>query len=160
MALISVRTRAFSTSKLIKEFSRPLYLHGATLSLSESSEKKDLYVGEVLTKDPASFHIGFKENPDMVYRLFTILKEHHTKSDYLRSLASAWPDGWMHIADGRAMSVFGRCPEPDDIFAMVLVRDGKMVNGSIQRMPTHRLLTVNGIFRLPAELDRLLLQSK
>jgi hypothetical protein len=160
MALLSIR-RAFSstTTKAIKGFCRPLYLHGSTLSLSESKERIDLHVGDVVSKDPTSFHIGFKENLRMKDLLFSLIKEHHAKSSYLRSLAAAWPDGWMHIADGRAMSVFGRCPEPDDIIAMVLVRDGEMVEDSIQHMPTHRLLTVNGIFQLPAELDKILLSK-
>jgi len=37
--------------------------------------------------------------------------------------------------------------------AMILVRAGSIVPGSIQKMPTHRLLTVNGLFRLPTDLE-------
>ena len=125
--------------------------------MSADKEKSYLHVGEASSSDPACLHMGFKENPVMQRRIFEIIRDNYAHSSYLRSLATNWVDGWMHVADGRSMSVFGRCPEPDDILAMVLVRDGKLVDGAIQAMPTHRLLTINGIFQLPGEFERILM---
>lgn len=91
----------------------------------------------------------------MKQRINEIIQLHAYDSPYFKALAHTWHSGWMHIADGRTLAAFGRCPEPDDILATVLLEDGRMVPGSIQEMPTHRLLTVNGLFQLPADLDKI-----
>jgi hypothetical protein len=138
--------------RLITKYSRPLYLHESLLSLSEDPNDKSKILGKV--NNLSEMHINFEENIDFKNRLFEHLKNTHLNSSYLKSMASVYPDGWMHIVDGRALTVFGRCPDPDDIFASVIVNDGQMIPDTIERMPTHRLLTVNGLFVLPAEINK------
>lgn len=151
--------RRFST--LIKGFNRPLYLHENVLSFSKDTKDAKSIIGWTkatsITKE--TLHIGFKDNPEMKQRINQIIKEHAYTSPYFMALAQNWNSGWMHIADGRSLAAFGRCPEPDDILATVLLEDGRMVPASIQEMPTHRLLTVNGLFQLPADLDKLFFKN-
>lgn len=148
--------RLFST--LIRGFRKELYAHSDAVSLSADPAKTSLIIGwkSSTSLDPESLHIGFRDNPAMKDQIYEIIKSNLINSDYYKSLASCWPDGHMHIADGRVLTAFGRTPEPDDILATVLVREGKMILSSLQQMPTHRLLTVNGLFELPAELDKIL----
>lgn len=151
--------RQFST--IIKGFNRPLYLHDNTLLFSKDVKDTGSIIGWTKSKDLPmdSLHIGFRDNPEMKKQIFEIIRRHAYRSPYLISMAETWQSGWMHIADGRSLAAFGRCPEPDDILATVLVQDGLMIPDSIQEIPTHRLLTVNGLFQLPADLDMLLFEK-
>ncbi len=135
-------------------------MHGKTVSLSEDPSNEYMVVGWASNSDPESLHVNFKENYRMKGMIRKVLLENYRTSKYLASLASTYGEGWMHIADGRAMSIFSRTPEPDDILGTILVRDGIIVDGSLQIMPTHRLLTVNGIFQLPTEFQSLLKNEK
>lgn len=40
-----------------------------------------------------------------------------------------------------------------------MINDGKMVLGMLEQMPTHRLLTNNGLFKLPADFEEAFFKS-
>lgn len=58
----------------------------------------------------------------------------------------------MYLLDARTPDPGGRVPA-EDIIGAVEVVEGQLVPGSYQHNPRHRLLTVNGWFRLPDELE-------
>lgn len=143
--------RLFSTR--LTQFYRPVFQHSTALSFSDDPLQADQIIGWTAGGTGPSLHIGFRDNPALKSRLASVLQEGYMTSRYLMALARTHGHGYMHIVDGRSMAAFGRCPDPDDIFATVLVQDGTMVSGSLEPMPTHRLLTVSGLFRLPAEFN-------
>lgn len=156
--MLLLSKRLFSSSLAptkLTSFYRPLFLHGNILSLSSDLKDENQIVGWTKNTESDRLHIDFTDNPAMKKQIFRKIRQNLTKSSYLNSMAANYQDGWMHIADGRAMSIFSRCPEPDDIIATVLVRDGKMLPETLESMPTHRLLTINGLFQLPADIDKI-----
>lgn len=134
----------------ITGFYKPLYLHSSHLSFSPNASSKAHIIGQVQNQE--QLHVGFQDNPEMKQKIITLLESTYTNCNYLTGLARTQPDGWMPITDGRMPWLFSRTPEPDDIFGMVLVQNHKIVPGTFQPMPTHRLLTINGLFQLPAEV--------
>lgn len=150
--------RWFSAAKNVVEiddFYRKVYLIGDQLTFSKSlTQVADQIIGQTASPEIDRIHVGFIDNPLMKESIFDLLQKKYQILQYFQQLAKAYGDGWMPIVDGRSISMFARTPEPDDIMAMILVRDGSIVPGSIQRMPTHRLLTVNGLFRLPTDLEK------
>ena len=54
---------------------------------------------------------------------------------------------------------FGRVADPEDILGTVLLKDGKMVQGSFERMPTHRLVSRNGLTVLSESIHKKLVES-
>ena len=115
----------------------------------------------------------FKENAGMKRTLFKTIRDGLGSSGWAKDMAATYGSGWMHIPDGRTLAPFGRyhletlseanrcfrCPDPEDIFATVMLCDGKMVLDRLEQMPTHRLLTINGLFKLPADFDAAFFKS-
>lgn len=60
--------------------------------------------------------------------------------------------GTSHIADERNPADANRVPDPSDIIASVLVQDGQVVTTSYSPSGTHRIVTMDGMMRLPASL--------
>lgn len=63
------------------------------------------------------------------------------------------------IIDARDPAVWGRIPYPEDIFGMVQVKDGQIIQGTYQPMPTHRIITTKGLFVLSDPLQKKLLEK-
>ncbi|KAI7875039.1 hypothetical protein K492DRAFT_136975 [Lichtheimia hyalospora FSU 10163] len=77
---------------------------------------------------------------------------HKVNDSTLKSLAEWQKEGWLHIADERNPPPWGRIPYPEDIIGTVLVNNGVIQPETYQEMPTHRLVTSNGIFQLSEPL--------
>ncbi|ORY05656.1 hypothetical protein K493DRAFT_197356, partial [Basidiobolus meristosporus CBS 931.73] len=73
-------------------------------------------------------------------------------------LAKHQKQGWLHISDERNPPPWGRIPLPEDIFGSVNVVDGEIIEGSYQRMLTHRIVSSNGLFKLSEPFHQKLLQ--
>lgn len=68
-------------------------------------------------------------------------------------------DSWLHIADERNPPPWGRIPYPEDIIGTVLVNNGVIQPETYQEMPTHRLVTSNGIFQLSEPLRQCIVDA-
>ncbi|KAG0204030.1 hypothetical protein BGX28_003909 [Mortierella sp. GBA30] len=67
-------------------------------------------------------------------------------------------EGWTHIADYRNPAPYGRIPLPEDIFGSVQIVDGVIQPSTYQRMPSHRIVSSNGLFQLSEYLHEKLVQ--
>ena len=63
------------------------------------------------------------------------------------------------MIDARDPAPWGRIPYPEDIFGMVQVKDGQIIQGTYQSMPTHRMVTTKGLFMLSDPLHKKLLEK-
>jgi hypothetical protein len=54
-------------------------------------------------------------------------------------------------SDLKVAAPWGRIPDPQDIFGSVLLKEGVIVLGSYERMPSHRVVSSAGLFELPSE---------
>ncbi|ODN79649.1 hypothetical protein, variant [Cryptococcus amylolentus CBS 6039] len=68
-------------------------------------------------------------------------------------------DGWIHITDERAIPPMGRIGETEDIIGSVYVQEGKIIADTYSASPTYRLVTTNGVLRLPRGLDEHLVET-
>ncbi|CAG8550409.1 11298_t:CDS:2 [Acaulospora morrowiae] len=103
---------------------------------------------------------SFKENKKFEKFLHQVIADNVATADLqLQALAKYQKDGWLNIADARDPPPWGRIPFPEDIFGVVQVRNGKIVPGTYQSMPTHRILTSKGLFILSDPLHRKLLEK-
>ncbi|WVQ75989.1 hypothetical protein IAR50_005625 [Cryptococcus sp. DSM 104548] len=68
-------------------------------------------------------------------------------------------DGWIHITDERAIPPMGRIGETEDLIGSVYVQEGKIVADTYSAFPTYRLVTTNGVLRLPKGLDEHLVET-
>ncbi|KAI9343064.1 hypothetical protein DFJ73DRAFT_797406 [Zopfochytrium polystomum] len=109
---------------------------------------------------PGSFAVNPKfEGAQDFYLLHDVIKHHAHQDEGLQAMAAYQKEGFLHVNDGRVFSTWGRVNDPEDIFGSVLVKDGKIVEGSYQRrMPTHRLVSMNGLSQLSDFLHGKLLQ--
>ncbi|GBB88292.1 hypothetical protein RclHR1_14860004 [Rhizophagus clarus] len=81
---------------------------------------------------------NFIENKKFTQFLHQVIAENVGDSDaQLQALAKYYQNGWLHVADARDPAVWGRIPYPEDIFGMVQVKDGQIIQGTYQPMPTH-----------------------
>ncbi|BEJ14922.1 hypothetical protein CspHIS471_0406890 [Cutaneotrichosporon sp. HIS471] len=62
-------------------------------------------------------------------------------------------DGYITIKDERAVPDHDRTGAPEDIIGSVFVHDGKIVSSTYEPLPTYRLVTTDGVCRLPDGLD-------
>ncbi|KAJ3085230.1 hypothetical protein HK102_000197, partial [Quaeritorhiza haematococci] len=76
------------------------------------------------------------------------LKAHICEDEVVQAMAYNQRDGWLNIGDERVFMPYGRVPDPEDIIGGLRIKDGFVVPGTFERMPTHRLVTINGLFRL------------
>ncbi|KAI7852809.1 hypothetical protein BDC45DRAFT_512601 [Circinella umbellata] len=66
---------------------------------------------------------------------------------------------WLHIGDERNPPPWGRIPYPEDIIGTVFIEGGVIQPNTYQPMPTHRLVTSNGIMQLSEPLTQCLVQE-
>lgn len=67
--------------------------------------------------------------------------------------------GFLNIPDQRVFVPYGRIPEPEDILGSVRLQDGKVVENTYERMPTHRIISSNGVVELSEEMESILIDE-
>ncbi|KAG0369750.1 hypothetical protein BGZ54_009015 [Gamsiella multidivaricata] len=75
----------------------------------------------------------FVENDVFSDMLHKVIKEHLVKDTMVESVLQQQLEG---------------IPLPEDIFGSVQIRDGVIQPSTYQRMPSHRIVTINGLFQL------------
>lgn len=96
----------------------------------------------------------FQENPAFVRHLQELIAARIHEVDGIQQAARQHGDGWVYLIDARAQ--FGGKVPPTDVIGAVEVEDGTLVADSYRPNPNHRLLTEDGFFELPAELEVIL----
>jgi hypothetical protein len=76
----------------------------------------------------------------------------------MQAAAAQQGQGYVAVIDQRTPTPEGPVP-PEDIMGIFEVKDGKVVPGSYQASPNHRLLTNDGFVRLGRFLDERLQQE-
>lgn len=94
----------------------------------------------------------FQENPAFVEYLRALISDWVYDAEDLRRDAQQQGEGYIYLIDARTPQPDGQVP-PADIIGAVKVQDGRLVAASYHHNPNHRLLTEDGFFRLPAELE-------
>jgi hypothetical protein len=97
----------------------------------------------------------FQENPAFVRYLQGLISARIYDVEGVRHAARQQGAGYVYLLDARTPQPGGQVPTADVIGA-VRVQDGTLVAASYQPNPNHRLLTGDGFFRLPAELEAIL----
>ncbi|TPX59258.1 hypothetical protein PhCBS80983_g02605 [Powellomyces hirtus] len=91
---------------------------------------------------------GFTGNSEFEDVLHDVLKQHISEDVGAQGLAMHQKLGYLNINDERSYAPFGRVSDPEDILGTCRLDDGKIVPGSYERMPTHRIVSGNGLFQL------------
>jgi hypothetical protein len=97
----------------------------------------------------------FQENPAFVQFLRNLIADRVYDVEGIRQAGVLQRDGYVYLIDARTADPDGEVP-PADVIGAVKVRGGSLVAASYQHNPQHRLLTADGFFRLPAELEYIL----
>jgi hypothetical protein len=93
---------------------------------------------------------NFIENPSFRNFLTHVLVTYHTESESLKEQAKSTKHGLMQITDLRSRAAHR--PATDDILGTIEVKDGIMQPATFEIMPIHRLVTRDGLFRLPHDM--------
>ncbi|KAI8802766.1 hypothetical protein BJ742DRAFT_777942 [Cladochytrium replicatum] len=107
---------------------------------------------------PPLLPLTFTEGPDFVELMHEVVGEHVTKDETSISFAAFQKEGYMNVNDSRVGPVWGRVNDPEDILGNVLIREGKILPGTYQKFPTHRLVSNNGLVQLTDYLHEALLE--
>jgi hypothetical protein len=97
----------------------------------------------------------FQENPAFVRHLQGLISTRIHEVEGIRRAAQKQGEGHVYLIDARTPQPDGQVP-PADIIGAVKVQAGTLVAGSYQPNPNHRLLTKDGFFTLPTELETVL----
>jgi hypothetical protein len=87
-----------------------------------------------------------------VQLLHQVIADHIAASPGIRLEGKRQGDGYVYLLDGRTPQPDGQVP-PEDIIGAVAVHGGSVVPGSYQHNPNHRLLTADGWFVLPPDIE-------
>lgn len=111
--------------------------------------------------EPEAVHQDFHEQSAFVNFLHEAVAHFLDRGtdEGMRVRAEHYRQGWMHIGDERALAPLGRAPDADDIVGVCLVKEGNIVPGTYQAMPTHRLFTHIGEFQLPVSMRIFVVQE-
>ncbi|KAI9104829.1 hypothetical protein DFS34DRAFT_604677 [Phlyctochytrium arcticum] len=148
----------------------PLHVHAPTNSLSflSSQDLKDRalvskqIIGWVTKEVPSVDKLGpasFKANREFEELIQEVLAEWVTHDEGFQGLAQHQKVGFLNINDQRTPSPWGRVSDPEDILGTIQLDNGKLVSGSYEGMPTHRLVSGNGLFQLSELLHGKLLDK-
>ncbi|KAF9159362.1 hypothetical protein DFQ26_006608 [Actinomortierella ambigua] len=99
----------------------------------------------------------FTENEAFNHVLHEVIQHNLAQDPDVRSVLQLQLEGWTHIPDYRNPAPYGRIPLPEDIFGSVQIVDGEIRPESYQRMPSHRIVSSNGLFVLSDYLHQQLL---
>ncbi|KAK4701988.1 hypothetical protein P7C70_g4235, partial [Phenoliferia sp. Uapishka_3] len=102
---------------------------------------------------------NFEENKDFGMLLEEVLKEEMRGDLWLGTAAKVRMDGYIHIADHRNPADPNRVPDPSDIIASVLVENGELLPESYSPSGTHRIVTMDGMMKLPDTLMKKFVES-
>jgi hypothetical protein len=105
--------------------------------------------GQAITPD------RFLQNSVFVEFLAGVIGQHIVEVANLVRHAEQQGDGHIYLIDGRTSTPDGEVP-PADVIGAVAARAGRLEPGSYLHNPNHRLLTADGFFRLPTELEAVL----
>ena len=97
----------------------------------------------------------FQENAAFVAFMRELIADRILELEGLQHAGRQQHEGYIYLIDARTPDPQGQVP-PVDIVGAVKVRGGALVAGSYWHNSNHRLLTENGFFRLPAELETIL----
>ncbi|KAG0232714.1 hypothetical protein BGW42_007968 [Actinomortierella wolfii] len=100
----------------------------------------------------------FTENEAFNNVLHEVIQQHLVNDPDVRSVLQLQLEGWTHIPDYRNPAPYGRIPLPEDIFGSVQIVEGEIKPETYQRMPSHRIVSSNGLFVLSQYLHQQLLQ--
>jgi hypothetical protein len=124
------------------------------------------YIGYAVTSNPIPPTTNpiftpqqFHDNP-LFYRVLNdTLSKYVLQSPTQQALAKHFQSGFMNINDIRSPQNWGRTADPEDILGTILVKDGKMIPGTFEAMPSHRLYSSHGFFQLEPFLVEKLLET-
>jgi hypothetical protein len=98
--------------------------------------------------------------PNRVFQAFMhsiIAREIHNESS-CKKQAKKIKEGYVYIIDKRTKNPQGDIP-PYDIFGFVKVSNGKLVKGVYTPNPNHALVSDDGIFQLPKQIEKKILDE-
>jgi rhodanese-related sulfurtransferase len=98
----------------------------------------------------------FRQNPAFVSYLGELMAAHILNEAELVREAHRQAEGLVVVVDGRTPTPGDHVPA-EDIIGAVDVNAGELVPGSYQHNPNHQLLTMNGYFVLPSQMEDILL---
>eukprot|EP00128_Syssomonas_multiformis_P015649 Colp12_sorted_trinity150504_noHs@13680 len=104
---------------------------------------------------PESFIVN-KDFEDFMHK---VISDNLEKDETLVYAAQYQKEGWFHIPDFREPAPTGRIPTPDNIFGSVKLDKGKMLKETYERMPAHRMMSAQGLFKLSEPLHALLVKE-
>ncbi|KAK3816380.1 MAG: hypothetical protein J3Q66DRAFT_313707 [Benniella sp.] len=90
----------------------------------------------------------FTENEAFNTVLHAVIQKNLDKDPLVKQVLQQQLEGWTHIADYRNPAPYGRIPLPEDIFGSVQIVEGVIQPSTYQRMPSHRIVSSNGLFQL------------
>jgi hypothetical protein len=96
---------------------------------------------------------AFRPNPSCIDFLQATIAKHIVDAPPWQGAARAQGEGWIYLIDFRTADPQGDVPS-EDIIGRVAARASRLVPGSYQGNPNHRLLTERGPFQLDAWLAR------
>ncbi len=108
------------------------------------------------TSEPKITPERFQENPAFVQYLRELISSRIYDTEGIRRAGEQQGEGYVYLIDARTPQPDGQVPSADVIEA-VQVQGGSLVAASYQHNPNHQLLTKDGFFRLPTELETILL---
>ncbi|KAJ3387218.1 hypothetical protein HDU92_002044 [Lobulomyces angularis] len=104
-------------------------------------------------------HKTFVENKSFRKIINDTISKNIHNDVVLQGWAYQQKNGYLNIQDERCYVPWGRVPDPEDIFGTVLLSQGKIVEGSFEQMPTHRMVSANGMFKLSEYLESRLIEE-
>ncbi|KAI8064865.1 uncharacterized protein B0P05DRAFT_554671 [Gilbertella persicaria] len=84
---------------------------------------------------------------------------HQVDDTNLKALAEWQKEGWLHIGDERNPPPWGRINFPEDIIGSVQLEEGKIKEGTYEPMPTHRMVTNDGLFKMSEPLTQCVINA-
>ncbi|CDH56339.1 hypothetical protein RO3G_06508 [Lichtheimia corymbifera JMRC:FSU:9682] len=160
--LFSTTACRLNTSKPSSNATRPFAVSFLSSQDLPSNSTITDYSNLIIGWSPETIDMKtFVENPGYINFMTNVLKHniHKVNDSTLKSLAEWQKEGWLHIADERNPPPWGRIPYPEDIIGTVLVNNGVIQPETYQEMPTHRLVTSNGIFQLSEPLRQCIIDA-
>jgi hypothetical protein len=98
----------------------------------------------------------FRQNPAFVTYLGGLMAAHILSDADLVREARRQAEGFVYVLDGRTPTPRDRVPA-EDVIGAAAVNAGELVPGSYRHNPNHQLLTMNGYFVLPSQMEDILL---
>ncbi|KAI8362753.1 hypothetical protein BD560DRAFT_333865 [Blakeslea trispora] len=86
-------------------------------------------------------------------------KIHKINDPNLKALADWQKEGWLHVGDERNPPPWGRINFPEDIIGSVQLQNGTIKEGTYEPMPTHRMVTNNGLFQMSEPLTQCIIDA-